>query len=105
MTAKGLLFVLSSSFEQGFNGVRTLERCGGNMAILEVVIAAIGLALLSVSLVLYQTRTHDEKFFTRFWLSRRLLTFREYVLNRLGFVFAVAAILIPIARLAFVFLR
>ena len=75
------------------------------MLILEVVIAAIGIALLSVSLVLYQTRTHDEKFFTRFWLSRSLLTSREYVLNRLGFALAVAVILIRIACLAFAFLH
>ena len=100
-----LLFVLSSVVERGFNGPRTVALCGGNMPILEIVIAAIGVALLCVSLVMYQTRTHDEKFLTRFWLGRRLLTSREYVLNRVGFTLAVSVIVIRIARLAFAFLR
>jgi hypothetical protein len=71
------------------------------MHLAEIVLAMIGLGLLAASLFMYQTRTHDEKFFTRFWLGKDLLTFREYVLNRLGFVLTVAVILAASVRLAY----
>jgi hypothetical protein len=60
----------------------------------------IGGGLLFASLVLYQTRTHDEKFFTRFWLSKHMLTSREYALNRTGFLISLIVILIAGAHLA-----
>lgn len=62
------------------------------MPVFEIILAVIGLAMVSLSLVLYQTRTHDKKFLSRFWLSRRLLTRREYALNRIGFTIALGAV-------------
>jgi len=73
--------------------------------LLEAIIAFIGFGLLSLSLFLYQSRTHDEKFFTRFWLSRGLLTLREYVLNRVGFALVIAVILVASGRLTLSFLH
>jgi len=63
------------------------------MRIFEMVMAMVGIVLVAVSLVLYQTRTRDKKFLTRFWLGRDLLTGREYALNRIGFVLWLLAIL------------
>jgi hypothetical protein len=71
------------------------------MRVFEIVLALMGIALVAVSLVLYQTRTRDKKFLTRFWLGRDLLTGREYALNRLGFVLwlvAVAMASVSVAR-------
>lgn len=61
---------------------------------LVILVAAltVGGGLLVASLVLYQTRTHDEKFWTRLWLGRGLLTRQEYRLNRLGFLLWLIAI-------------
>jgi hypothetical protein len=61
---------------------------------LVILVAALTLGggLLVASLALYQTRTHDEKFWTRFWLSRGLLTRQEYRFNRIGFAICVLAI-------------
>ena len=73
------------------------------MLIVEMAMIVIGFGLLSASLVLYQTRTHDKEFLTRFWLGKRLLTAREYVLNRVGFVICLIAILAGSVRLAFAF--
>lgn len=75
------------------------------MLILEAIIAVIGFGLLTSSLVLYQSRTHDKNFFTRFWLSRGLLTFREYVLNRVGFALVIAVILLASGQLTLAFLH
>ena len=61
--------------------------------IVEMAMIVIGFGLLSASLVLYQTRTHDKEFLTRFWLGKRSLTAREYTLNRVGFVICLVAIL------------
>lgn len=52
-----------------------------------------GLALAASSLVLYWRRTRDRQFWLRLWLSRSLLTLPEYILNRIGFATAIAAIL------------
>jgi hypothetical protein len=54
--------------------------------------AVIGLALVSASLVLYYKRTHDRIFWRRLWMSRHLLTSREFILNRIGFWSALAAV-------------
>ena len=75
------------------------------MTILEIMIGVIGLAMLSVSLVHYQMRTHDEQLFTRFWLSKGLLTSREYVLNRVGLALTVAVVLISSTRLIMAYLH
>jgi hypothetical protein len=61
------------------------------MPLFEIGIATIGLALLSLSLVLCWRRTHDQQFFYRWWLPRAMLTRLEYVLNRIGFVLALVA--------------
>ncbi len=63
------------------------------MRIFEMVMAVIGIGLVAVSLVLYQIRTRDKKILMRFWLGRNLLTGREYVLNRAGFLLWLAAML------------
>lgn len=63
------------------------------MRTFEMVMAVIGIVLVAVSLVLYQGRTRDKKILTRFWLGKDLLTKREYVLNRVGFVLWLVAIL------------
>jgi hypothetical protein len=73
------------------------------MLIVEMAMIVIGFGLLSASLVLYQTRTHDKEFLTRFWLGKSLLTAREYALNRVGFVICLVAILAGGLRLAFDF--
>ena len=63
------------------------------MRIFEMIMAVIGIVLVAVSLVFYQTRTRDKKILRRFWLGRDLLTGREYVLNRVGFVLWLVAML------------
>jgi hypothetical protein len=54
-------------------------------------VAMAGQVLLWVSNRAYYMRTRDPKFLRRFWLYRRLLTKREYVLNRTGFVLCLAS--------------
>ena len=56
--------------------------------------------MVAASLVLYQTRTRDKKFLTRFWLGRDLLAGREYVLNRVGFVLWLVAVLMAATSVA-----
>lgn len=63
------------------------------MPLLEISIAMAGLALAILSLVLYWRRTRDREIWSRLWLSRGLLTRSEYVLNRIGFAIAIAALI------------
>jgi hypothetical protein len=53
--------------------------------------AALGLVILGISNIMYFRRTKD-KHFSRFWLGKNLLFKSEYLLNRIGFSIAVAAI-------------
>jgi hypothetical protein len=46
----------------------------------------IGLILLVFSNLMYVRRTHDKECLKRIWLSKGMLTEREYLLNRAGFV-------------------
>jgi hypothetical protein len=63
------------------------------MPLFEISIGTVGIALGILSLVLYWRRTHDREFWSRLWLSRGLLTRSEYVLNRVGFAIAIAAVI------------
>ena len=70
------------------------------MRVFEIVLAVIGIGLVAASLVLYQTRTRDSKFFMRLWLGRDLLNEREYRLNRVGFALWLLAILMACVTVA-----
>jgi len=57
-----------------------------------LLIALIGCALTSASNVMYYRRARDPQCWRRMWLHRKLLTRREYLLNRVGFWVMVASI-------------
>ncbi len=61
---------------------------------LSIGIATIGFILLVISLVMYYSRTKDEKFGKRFWLKKDLLSKKEYALNRSGFWLAILGIVL-----------
>ena len=46
----------------------------------------IGFLLLILSNLMYVQRTHDKNYLRRIWLSKEILTEKEHLLNRAGFI-------------------
>jgi hypothetical protein len=56
------------------------------------ILALGGLLLIVVSNTIYYRRTEDEDVWQRFWLGRGQLSTLEFILNRLGFLAAIASL-------------
>ena len=75
------------------------------MPILEIIAAILGLGLSAFSLLLYYRRTNDREWASRLWFGKKLLTWPEYLLSRVGFTIAVVAVVriwIDVAAIVYV---
>lgn len=66
--------------------------------ILEPILLSLGLAVLAYSIVLYLKRTSDYKAVMKFWQSEMLLSHREFILNRVGFIMMFMGIMLRFAN-------
>lgn len=57
-----------------------------SLTYLFVLIAFVGIAMLTMSNAMYSARTKDNQVWRKFWLGKDILTKNEYILNRVGFV-------------------
>ncbi|MEH6651058.1 MAG: hypothetical protein V7707_13605 [Motiliproteus sp.] len=66
--------------------------------LLEPTLLSLGLAVLAYSIFLFLKRTSDYKAVMMFWQAEMLLSHREFILNRVGFVMMFMGIMLRFAN-------
>ncbi len=66
--------------------------------ILEPALLSIGFGVLAFSIILFLKRTNDYKAVMMFWQAEMLLSHREFILNRIGFIMMFMGIMLRFAN-------